>query len=101
MSDCWNVRLEALQGRLERLALGETEVLSRHEFDDVFKGGDPSLDERKLAVAELAESKGCRVLFTGADTMYVVFTRRQTRRDLNLRPAKRAGQVAEREVRNP
>ena len=99
MSDRGNVKFETLQARLEALALGESEVLSRHDLDQVFRDGD-TLDRRKLAAAELAESKSCRVLFTGADMMYVVFTRRQTRRDLNLKPAKRPGQISEGERQN-
>ena len=78
---------EELQRRLERLALGETEVLARDQFGQVFAGGDPTLDGQKLAAAELAERFGCRVLFTGEDLLYAVFTRRQRRVELRLHEA--------------
>jgi hypothetical protein len=75
---------EELERKLEGLTLGETEVLTRPQFDQVFGRGNASPDEQKLAAAELAESKGCRVLFTGEETMYALFTRRQSRHELRL-----------------
>jgi hypothetical protein len=76
--------LEELQRKLERLAFGETEVLTRPQFDRVFGRGQASADEQKLAAAELGESKGCRVLFTGQQAIYAIFTRRQRRGELQL-----------------
>jgi hypothetical protein len=73
-----------MQRRLERLALGETEVLTHHQFVEVFAGGSASLDEQKLAAAAFGESAGCRVLFTGEDLIYAIFTRRQRRDELRL-----------------
>ena len=76
--------LEDLQRKLEELALGEAEVLTRPQFDQVFGRGNASPDEQKLAAAELGESKGCRVLFTGQEAIYAIFTRRQRRGELRL-----------------
>jgi hypothetical protein len=78
------VSLEELQRRLERLDLGESEMLSRSQFAQLFAPTGSSLDEQKLAAAEFGESKGCRVLFTGEETMYAIFTRRQRRGELRL-----------------
>ena len=75
---------EELQLRLERLALGESEVLTRHQFGQVFGPRSASLDGQKLAAAELGEGKGCRVLFTGEEAIFALFTRRQARRELSL-----------------
>ena len=75
---------EELQRRLERLDLGDSEMLSRSQFAQLFAADNASPDEQKLAAAELGESKGCRVLFTGEETIFAVFTRRQTRHDLRL-----------------
>jgi hypothetical protein len=77
------VNFKELKQRLELLALGETEVLSRRQFTHAF-AGDSSLDQQKRAAAELGESAGCRVLFTGEDIIYAVFTRRQRRDELML-----------------
>jgi hypothetical protein len=76
--------LEELQRRLEVLALGEAEMLTRAQFDQVFARGNASPDEQKLAAAALGESKGCRVLFTGQEAIYAIFTRRQRRGELRL-----------------
>jgi hypothetical protein len=76
--------LEELQRRLEALALGESEVLSRQQFVQVFAGYGASADAQKLAAAELGESRGCRVLFMGEEANFAVFTRRQSRRELRL-----------------
>ena len=76
--------LEELQRRLEGLALGEAEVLTRAQFDQVFGRRNASPDEQKLAAAELGERKGCRVLFTGQEAIYAIFTRRQRRGELRL-----------------
>ena len=75
---------DELKRRLEALAYGESEVLSRNQFVQVFGVGGPSPDEQKLAAAELGEGKGCRVLFTGQEAIYAIFTRRQRRRELRL-----------------
>jgi hypothetical protein len=81
------VSTEQLQTLLESLELGEAEFLSRRQFDQVFAGAASTADEQKLAAAELAESKGCGVLFTGQDGIYAIFRRRQRRGELRLREA--------------
>jgi hypothetical protein len=78
------VSLDDLLRKLERLELGETEVLTQRQFIEIFAGRNASPDEQKLAAAEFGESTGCRVLFTGEEAMFVLFTRRQGRRDLRL-----------------
>jgi hypothetical protein len=78
---------EDLRRRLRGLVLGETAMLTRSQFAEVFaEGGSTAADEQKLAAAELAEGEGCRVLFTGEETIFALFTRRQNRRDLRLDP---------------
>ena len=61
---------------------GGVEILSRSQFDAVFRDGE-TLEGMKGAAAALGERCGCGVIFVGADSIYVRFTRKQRLSELS------------------
>ncbi|HEV2557538.1 MAG TPA: hypothetical protein VGU45_02830 [Microvirga sp.] len=70
--------VDELNQRLEQLALGEVEMLSREEFEQAFRAL-PSLPDKKKAAITLGDWRRCGVIFVGTERVFVSFTRRPTR----------------------
>jgi hypothetical protein len=70
--------VDQLSERLEGLAAGEVEVLTRAQFEIAFRAL-ASLSDKKKAAITLGDWRRCGVIFIGTDRTYVSFTRRSAR----------------------
>ena len=66
-----------LAERLDRLAPGEIELLSKAQFDAIFSKGSRSEEQAKREGVAFAEQHRCRVLFGGRAELYAVFKKLQ------------------------
>lgn len=69
--------LDQLSERLECLAAGEVEVLTRAQFETAFRALTFLADKKRAAIT-LGDWRRCGVIFVGTDRTYVSFTRRST-----------------------
>jgi hypothetical protein len=70
--------VDQLSERLEGLAAGEVEVLTRTAFETAFRALATLSDKKKAAIT-LGDWRRCGVIFIGTDKTYVSFTRRSPR----------------------